>query len=256
MYEIYALKGGEREVDSSSMFYRTDSGKKTMMAYYFLCFKGKEYTVLLDTGISSSELAVRGITGCPTREELLGRINISPGDVDAVILTHLHDDHFAGPELYPNCIFYVQRQEFRFWSEDAPRFNAILGPPFLKGKPAVAIEALQRLNFQGRVRFLDGDSEVYPGIRALWCGAHTPGSQIVTVQTGRGTILCCSDFIYAYRNLEEQIPVGVLINLAEWLNGIGKIELMRLPRESVVPGHDPQVMTMFPEVARDVVRIA
>ena len=256
MYEIYALKGGEREVDSTAMFYGTDSAEKAVMPYYFICLKGNGYTILLDTGISPGELAIREITGYPTREELLSRINVSPNDIDAIILTHLHGDHFGAPEIYPNCIFYVQRKEFQFWSEDAPGFHAILSPPSLKGKPGVYIETLQELNSQGRVRFLDGDREVYPGIRALWCGAHTPGSQLVSVQTGRGTVLCCADFFYTYRNLEEQIPVPVFTNLVEWLKGFREIELMRLPKESIIPGHDSQVMTLFPKVAEDVVKIA
>jgi hypothetical protein len=32
--------------------------------------------------------------------------------------------------------------------------------------------------------------------------------------------------------------------------------LMHLPKESIIPGHDPQLMTMFPKVAEDVVKIA
>ena len=52
----------------------------------------------------------------------------------------------------------------------------------------------------------------------MWCGGHTPGSQMITVKTGRGNVLCCSDFIDCYRNWDEQIPVGVFTNLVEWLH--------------------------------------
>lgn len=256
MYEIYALKVAEREVDSPMMFYQTDYGKKAILSYYFLCLKGNDHTILLDTGISPSELAVRGLTGVVTREELLSRIDVRPDDINAIILTHLNNDHFVEPEIYPNCIFYIQRKEFEFWTEDVQRFDAIFAPPFLRGHPVVHIEPLQKLNLQKRVRFLDGDIEVYPGVHSIWCGAHTPGSQLVTVQTARGIVLCCGDFIYTYRNLEDRIPIGVFTNLIEWLIGVGKIELMGLPKESIVPGHDPLVMTMFPTVAEDVVKIA
>lgn len=256
MYEIYALKVGEREVDSPSIYYQTDYGKKAGMSYYFLCLKNKDRVILLDTGISPAEMATRGVTGVPTREELLSRINIKPEDVEAIILTHLHTDHFTGSEIYPNCIFYVQRIEFRYWSEDVQRFHSIFAPPFLKGRPGVEIGALQKLNFEKRVRFLDGDTEVYPGIRTVWCGAHSPGSQFVVVQTARGNVLCSSDFLDTYRNLEELIPVGVLTSLPEWLTSVQKIENLRLPKESIIPGHDPQIMTMFPKVAEGVVKIA
>jgi glyoxylase-like metal-dependent hydrolase (beta-lactamase superfamily II) len=111
MYEIYALKGGEREVDGTSMLYRTESANKAVMTFYFFCLRGNGNTILLDTGISPGELAVRGITRYSTREELLSRIGVSPNDVDAIILTHLHGDHFTAPEIYPKCLFYVQRKE-------------------------------------------------------------------------------------------------------------------------------------------------
>jgi glyoxylase-like metal-dependent hydrolase (beta-lactamase superfamily II) len=256
MYEIYALKVGEREVDSPTIYYQTDFGKKAFMAYYLLCLKNKDHTILLDTGISQAEMATRGVKDVPSREELLSRINVRPEDVEAIILTHLHNDHFTAPEIYPNCIFYVQRREFQFWTEDVQRFHAIFAPPFLKGKPGVEIAALQKLNFEKRVRFLDGDTEVYPGIHTVWCGAHSPGSQFVIVQTARGKVLCSADFLDTYRNLEELIPIGVLTSLVEWLTNVQKIENMHLPKQSIVPGHDPQIMDMFPRVAENVVKIA
>lgn len=256
MYEIYALKVGEREVDSPTIYYQTDFGKKATMSYYFLCLKNKDHVILLDTGISQAEMAIRGVSSAPSREELLSRINVRPENVEAIILTHLHSDHFTGADIYPNCIFYVQRAEFRYWSEDVQRFHAIFAPPFLGGRPSVEIGALQKLNVEKRVRFLDGDTEVYPGISAVWCGAHSPGSQFVVVQTARGKVLCSSDFLDTYRNLEELIPVGVLTNLVEWLTNVQKIENMHLPKQSIIPGHDLQVMTMFPAVAKDVVKIA
>ena len=256
MYEIYALKIGEIEVDSSTIFYQTDIGKKITKAFYFLCLKNEHNTILIDTGISPDEVAIRGIESHSSREELLRRIDVNPSDVDVIILTHLHSDHFAESETYPSSVFYLQRKEFEFWNEEIQRFHDILYPPFSKGRPVADIKSIQKLNSQKRVRFLDGDNEIYPGISAVWCGGHTPGSQMITVQTERGKVLCCSDFIDSYRNYDEQIPVGVLTNLVEWLKGIGKIEMMRLPRESIIPGHDPQLMRTFSEVAENVVRIA
>ncbi len=256
MYEIYALKVGERDTDSPMVLYQTDMGKKTTLFYYFLCLKNKDRVIMLDTGISQAEMAIRGVKDTPSREELLSRINVNPRDVEAIILTHLHSDHFTSPEIYPNCIFYVQRKEFAFWSEDVQRFPVIFSPPFLNGKPGVEIGALQKLNLQKRVRFLDGDTEVYPGISTIWCGAHSPGSQMVNVQTARGSVLCCADFLDVYRNFEELIPVGVLTSVVEWMTSVTKIENLHLPKESIIPGHDPTILKMFPEVARDVVRIA
>lgn len=255
-FEIYALKLGDMEVDGSTVLYQTDFGKRIQKSFYLFCIKNNDHTILLDTGASQDELAIRGMFNRPSPKELLKRINVNSEEVEAIILTHLHSDHFSEAEGYTNCIFYIQRIEYQFWSEEIQRFHSILYPPFAKGRPVARIESLQKLNSLKRVRFLDGDGEVYPGISYSWCGAHTPGSQLITVQTSRGKVLCCSDFIDSYRNWDERIPVGVLTNLVEWLRGIGKIEQMNLPRESIIPGHDPQLMVLFPKVAEDIVKIA
>jgi len=256
MYEIFALKHGDMEVDTSSVLYQTDPGKRVLKPFYFICLKSEKHIILLDTGTSADELVARGMHGRPSSRELLSRIQVNPDDIDAIILTHLHSDHFSEADIYPRCTFYVQRKEYQFWGEEIQRFHSILYPSFAHGRPVVDIDSLRRLNSAKRVRFLDGDGEFVPGLRFFWCGAHTPGSQYVTVQTRRGTVLCCSDFIDNYRNWDERIPVGVLTNLEEWLKGIGKIELMNLPRESIIPGHDPDLMSLFPKVADDVVKIA
>lgn len=256
MYEIYALKIAEREVESPEIFSHTDYGKRVMVDYYFCCLKSNSHTILLDTGISSDELKARKITGTPTREELLSRIGIRLDAVDTVIVSHLHGDHFADPRIYPKAVFYVQRREVEFWSGEIQSFQAIISPPFLQGKPLADILTFQKLNMEGRVRFLDGDSEIYPGVRTLAWGAHTPGHQLVAVQTVRGAVLLCSDFCDMYRNLEQKIPVGRFTNLIEWLSGVERIERMALPKDSIIPGHDPLVLSRFTKVANNIVKIA
>jgi glyoxylase-like metal-dependent hydrolase (beta-lactamase superfamily II) len=256
MYEIFALRVTETKVDGSTIFFQEPPGKMVNKAFYFFCLKNKEHTYLLDTGISPSELELRKLPSFATREELLATIGVRPVDIEAVILTHIHSDHFTESEIYPRAFFYVQRKEFQFWSGDIQRFHYLAYPPFTNGKPVADIDTLGRYNYLQRVRFLDGDSDILPGIRGIWCGAHTPGSQCVEVQTMRGKVLCCSDFFDCYRNLDEQIPVGVLTSLEEWLQGYGKIERMYFPRENIIPGHDPQIFKTFSKVSENVVKIA
>jgi glyoxylase-like metal-dependent hydrolase (beta-lactamase superfamily II) len=66
--------------------------------------------------------------------------------------------------------------------------------------------ALVRLNYEGRVVFVDGEREILPGIRVVKVGGHTAGMQIVTVQTERGQAVLASDASHYYRNLEEGFP--------------------------------------------------
>ncbi|MFC2022346.1 MBL fold metallo-hydrolase [Chloroflexota bacterium] len=172
MYEIYALKVAEREAESPQFFLLTDYGKKIIIAYYFWCLKGNGHTILVDTGISPGEIERRKITAVATREEVLSQIDVRPDDVDTIIVSHLHGDHFAGPEIYSNATFYIQRKEVEFWSGEVQRFQS--SPPW-RGKPGGGILTFQKFNMAERIRFLDGDCEIYPGLGTLGWGFHTPG---------------------------------------------------------------------------------
>lgn len=255
MYQIYAMRISDRFIESSNVFLQTDYNKKVLITYYFWLLQGTDKTILIDTGISQDELSCRSLEG-PTREEMLARVNIQPGDIDAVIISHLHNDHFAEPDIYTKALYYVQRKELEYWSGDVQGIHVLSKPQFLNGRPAVDLMAFQKLNSEGRVRLLDGDNEIYPGLSVILLGGHTPGHQLVKVNTARGDVLLCVDFADTYRNLEERIPTGTYTNLLEWMSGINRIELMRLPKESLIPGHDPLVMSLFPEIAKDVVKIA
>jgi len=47
----------------------------------------------------------------------------------------------------------------------------------------------------GRVRVLDGPGTVAPGIEAIAVGGHTPGLQMLVVETRRGPVLLASDVL-------------------------------------------------------------
>jgi len=64
--------------------------------------------------------------------------------------------------------------------------------------------AMVRLNYEGRVAFVDGERKIVPGISAH--KGHTAGMQIITVATPRGRAVVASDASHYYRNLEEEIP--------------------------------------------------
>ena len=112
MYEIYAMKVSERLTDSAKVMLNTDPGKMIMMFFYFYVLKSKDQIILVDTGISKEEMDARKISG-PTREELLSRINVRAADVENIILSHLHGDHFAQPEIQSQWIVLVVLLDLR-----------------------------------------------------------------------------------------------------------------------------------------------
>ena len=96
MYEIYALKVSERPDDATKVFYGGRPGETVPTVFYFWFLKGQGQKILVDTGISKEEMDARKISGL-TREELLSRIDVRPEEIDTVVLSHIHGDHFAQP---------------------------------------------------------------------------------------------------------------------------------------------------------------
>ncbi len=51
--------------------------------------------------------------------------------------------------------------------------------------------ALMRLREENRIRLIEGDLELLPGVELLKVGGHTPGSQMIAVDTERRRIAPC-----------------------------------------------------------------
>ena len=107
-----------------------------------------------------------------------------------------------------------------------------------------------------RLPRLDGDREVFPGLRVHKVGGHTAGLQIVSVETKRGTVVLTSDASHFYRNIERRDPVQIITNLPQMLAGFETIDALAGSKERVVVGHDPEVAARFDQVEPGIVKIA
>ena len=96
----------------------------------FYLFCGKKGNVLFDTGMAL-EVAIghdkRKHWGTmvdvydPIMEEsqwvvnqLRNVVHISPEEINAVVLSHLHLDHAGAVGHFPNAVYYVQRSELQY----------------------------------------------------------------------------------------------------------------------------------------------
>ncbi|WP_214410077.1 MBL fold metallo-hydrolase [Sphaerisporangium fuscum] len=133
-------------------------------------------TVLVDTGVGATDSPAS--TWAPVPGTLLGelaRVGVAPGDVDTVVLTHLHSDHAGGAVVdgvpaFPNARHVIQRAEVEWVGSGGPN-------PILE-------RVLRPLT--GMVDAVDGEAEVIPGVRAILAPGHTPGHQVVEI--GRLTL--------------------------------------------------------------------
>jgi glyoxylase-like metal-dependent hydrolase (beta-lactamase superfamily II) len=251
VYTVYALKYAERDTMTCQFFYRDPSHGPLTLHYYVWLILGGPHPVLVDTGCLDDDARARGMRGYVSPAAMVERAGVKPADVPVALITHLHYDHWAGHALFPGAEYWIQQEEVAFWT----------GP--LAGSPAFGQsanpEALARLGPLGeahRVRIVEGDQDVLPGIRVHRVGGHTAGLQIVTVRTGRGTVVLTSDASHFYRNVETRQPVQIITSLPEMLVAFETIHALAGAERLIVAGHDPAVATRFEPVEPGIIKLA
>jgi glyoxylase-like metal-dependent hydrolase (beta-lactamase superfamily II) len=251
MYEVYALKYGERDTTACQFFYRESSHAPITLHYFVWLILGGPHPILVDTGFLDDDAQARGIRNYITPASAVERAGIKAADVPMSLITHLHYDHWAGHSLFPNAEFWIQREEVAFWTG---RYGSM--PAFRGSANVTALAGLVTLNYDNRIRIIDGDQDVLAGIRVHRVGGHTAGLQIVTVKTARGTVVLTSDASHFYRNVETRQPVQIITNLPEMLEAFETIYALAGAEKLIVAGHDPEVAGRFTAVEPGIVKIA
>jgi glyoxylase-like metal-dependent hydrolase (beta-lactamase superfamily II) len=166
------------------------------------------------------------------------------------VLSHFHYDHVGNYALFPRATFYVQDEEMAFYTG---RHAAL--PAFRRSVEVDDVCALVRLNYQGRIAFVDGGREIVPGVAVRKVGGHTPGMQIVTVDHAKGKAVVASDASHYYRNLEESIPFNTLHDLPGMYGAFDVIRQVASSPDLVIPGHDPVVLDRLRPVGDGIVEL-
>jgi glyoxylase-like metal-dependent hydrolase (beta-lactamase superfamily II) len=250
-YEIYALWLGERMADNARFMYLTHPERQTTIFYYLWLIKSREETIVVDTGFSPEAAQRRGLANYAHPLERLAQIRVNPMSIQTLIVSHLHWDHFATPEYFPQATFYLQEREAHFFTGPFARYSV-----FNQFVDAESIEKMVTLNYQGRIQFLDGTKEILPGLKVHLTGGHTPGHQIVEVSTIKGQAILGIDACHLYRNLEEMIPGGVIVDLREMVRGLETVKALAAAPDLAFPGHDPALLRKCPQVAEGILRLA
>lgn len=137
--------------------------------------------ILIDSGLP--EIIPEGeqeFVNDHTLFEQLAAIGLQPGDIDMVISTHYDLDHSGNHGAFTKATFFVQRAHH----EQAPG-NARFG--------ATRPQWDQPME---RIRLVDGDMKLLPGLELIETGGHVAGHQSVLVRLPKsGTVLLTIDAV-------------------------------------------------------------
>jgi len=148
-------------------------------------------TFLVDTGLGPESAPAFAWSGTAGRlsSELAGA-RIDPDEVELVLITHVHDDHIGGnvadptTPAFPSARYVVHRADWELMAnatdeEDREIFAAVLAP----------------LERAGVVELSDGAFTVTDELRLEHAPGHTPGHQVLSIDSSGERALISGDLM-------------------------------------------------------------
>ncbi len=199
-FEIEQLSEGIFEVHNDDIFHKVlakNITTKEISSYEgstsarlgidpILICNGKQ-NILLDTGLGwglDHGSTYKNSSNLKTNLDIFG---LTPDDITHVVLSHLHFDHAAGctyvdshsktQATLPNAHYFVQNIEWLYAIEASTKKNS-------NAHLEYKMDELYKLHAEERLVLIsDTYLELLPGITLIHTGGHTPGHQIVKIQS-------------------------------------------------------------------------
>ncbi|MEQ8842018.1 MAG: N-acyl homoserine lactonase family protein [Acidimicrobiales bacterium] len=161
--------------------------------------------------------------------------DVEPGEVDVVILSHLHFDHVGGLAQIPNARVLVQRDEWTAgFDADLAAANTFNPTDYDLGHDIVQVDGEHDVFGNGRVTCIPT-----PG--------HTPGHQSLRVRVGNGReVVLCADCAYFAETLDGGPLPPIGHDAERQAASIRHLQDLRRSGASLIPGHDEAVMAALP----------
>ena len=252
-YEIYAIRYATIPgYPLSGLIAGADRTQKLDMAMMVWLVRGNGHNILVDSGFYRDQfLRQWRPTDFVKPSEAIARLNLKPEEITDVVITHMHWDHADGVDLFPKARVWIQKDELEYYAGSAWQSRRTHG-----GIDPEDVLAIVKLNTEGRVTLVNGDAqEIFPGITCYLGGKHTYASQFLGVNTAQGIVVLASDNMYLYENLEKHVPIAQTLDAASNLKAQDRMKQLAADPRWIIPGHDPAVMTRFPNPAPGVAKI-
>ena len=252
-YEIYAIRYATiADFPVSSLVAGADPSRKMDIAMMVWLVRGNGHNVLVDAGFYRDQFMKQWHPEDYVKpSEAIARVGLKPEDITDVVITHMHWDHADGMDLFPKARIWLQKDELEYYAGAAWQSRNTHG-----GIDPDDILAAVKLNTQGRVGLVNGDAqEILPGVTCYLGGKHTYASQYLGVSTAQGIVVLASDNMYLYENLDKHAAIAQTLDAESNLRAQDRMKQLAADLRLIIPGHDPAVMTRFPNPQPGVAKI-
>jgi len=244
-FQIYWLNGGNFRLDGGTMFgavpkvlwerkCKADAANTLPFCNDVLLVKTPENNIIIDTGLGNKltkkQLSIFQVTAPWSVVDDLAELDLSPQDIDYVLLTHCDFDHAGGIVMhdksgnekltFPNAVHYIQKTE---WED--------VESPCHRAKSTYWPENFSLLKKEGTLEIIEGDLEVLPGIQLRHTGGHTRGHQLIELQSKGETAVHLGDLFptHAHNNplwvmAYDNFPLDVIERKEEYFHHYQKLD--------------------------------
>lgn len=249
-YEIQVLKMGQAQVPGPEVFWMSNWDTWETLYFWMVVIRGGGKTIIINTGppkdltdlnsawkeaIDERSQMIRQESERP--EAALKSLGIAPKDVDYVLVTPLQAYATGNISVFKNATVCISKKG---WIEDfhAPNYHM-----HIPRKLRIPDETLHYLDVEApdKLRLIKDEEEILPGINAKWTGVHHRSSMAYQIDTDMGKVIA-SDCFFNYKNVENNIPLGIMENLEECMNAY---KWIRKKADVLLPLYDPLVKEKF-----------
>lgn len=251
-YDVQVLKVGEADVMGPEVYWMDRWLEWETLYFYIVVLRSSDHTVVINSGPPRDLTALNARWGsgafgkrgelrrrdAELPERALASIGVAPEDVDHVLITPLQAYATANIPLFRNATICLSK---RGWTED---YHAEKFPMHVPKALRIPPDVLAYLEGEGRerLRLLEDDDEILPGLTGFWAGAHHRSSMVYVADTVQGKVMV-TDCCFTYGNFEIPHPLGIAESVEEFYVAT---ERMRREGDILIPLYDPEVLNRFP----------
>lgn len=248
-YSIRAIRyGTTRDIPVGALVVGGPMDEKVDVNFVIWLICGNGHNVLFDSGFHREHyLKDWHVTDYLQPDEAVRLAGLKPEEITDIVISHAHWDHMGGLDLFPKAAVWIQKDEYRYYTEEAWQTGGQHG-----GIDPEDVVQLVKINTEGRLHLVNGDDvEIIPGIHAYTGARHTYASQFLRID-GNPRFVLASDNVYFYRNLTEHKPSATFSEADYPANRKTQQRMIDMAGslDRVIPGHDAQQFQKYQTTGR------
>lgn len=229
-----------------------DENNLIAMVTNLFVLKAHGKTIMFDAGLgdtlSDREKKVYNASGVTQIETGLASLGLSTASIDLVILTHLHTDHVGGAvkkvedayvPRFANARYIINRSEWNSAINPDERTSAVYIP-----------ERLLPLEQADLVDFIDGDTELMPGIKAVHTGGHTDDHFALEIESEGEAVFYYADIFPSQHHMKVPFVAATDLLPRETM-AVKRAALERIVDREVVMAFDHDTDAPLARFTRD-----